>query len=268
MSPRKRFTARVTQAFAATGLPRTLAVRAATADSPSEILLYDEIGFWGVTATDFAAALKDAGPGQVNVRINSPGGDVFDGLAIYNMLLAHPGGVNTMVDGLAASAASYIAMAGDTVSMAESSQMMIHNAWGVAIGNRHDMTKTSDVLGRIDGQLADIYVSRTGKDKADVTSMMDAETWMTASEAKDSGFCNTVVTPKAKASADGAKELAGMAIRRAFRDATANEVMEVTPEFVEALRAALPPTRAAGGQETIADEKSPRQKRLRLARIA
>lgn len=248
MPNRNRFTARVSQAFAAVGLPRVLSVRAATADAPSEILLYDEIGFWGVTATDFAAALKSAGPGPINVRINSPGGDVFDGMAIYNMLLAHPGGVTTMVDGLAASAASYIAMAGDTVSMAESSQMMVHNAWGLSIGNRHDMTKTAAVLARIDGQIADIYATKTGKDSADMAAMMDAETWMTASEASDSGFCNNVVTPaKAKNTTDFRPNAA---LRQAVR---------------EAFDLGMPAPVAA---EPIVDEKSPRAKRLRLARLA
>lgn len=200
-SPRNRFSARVSAAFVATALPRLLAVVAATPTAPAEILLYDEIGLWGVSASDFAAALKDAGPGDVKVRINSPGGDVFDGLAIYNMLLAHRGNVTTSVDGLAASAASYIAMAGDPVSMAERSQMMIHNAWGLVVGNRHDMTKNADIMGRIDGQLAGIYADKTGKPIGDVSAMMDAETWFTAAEALDQGFCNAVVVPpKASAS--------------------------------------------------------------------
>ena len=105
------------------------ALRAAANDAPAEIMLYDEIGPWGVSAKAFTSILVSAGAGPVNVRINSPGGDVFDGLAIHNALKAHRGGVTTQVDGLAASAASYIAMAGDKVGMAESSMMMIHDAW-------------------------------------------------------------------------------------------------------------------------------------------
>lgn len=201
MTPRKiQFSARVTEQFRAAALPRVLALLAATADTPAEILVYDEIGFWGITATDFAAAFKAAGSGPVNVRINSPGGDVFDGLAIYNMILAH-GDVTTYVDGLAASAASYIAMGGKTVNMAEASQMMIHNAWSLTIGNQAEHVKQAGVLAKIDGTLASIYASRTGKTTDDVAAMMAAETWMTATEAKADGFCDNVITPPAAAAA-------------------------------------------------------------------
>ncbi len=204
MHPRKfQFSARVAEQFRAASLPRVLALFAATKDAPAEILIYDEIGFWGVTATNFAAALKDAGTGPVNVRINSPGGDVFDGLAIYNMMLAH-GNVSTFVDGLAASAASYIAMAGKTVSMAEASQLMIHNAWGLTIGNQAEHIKQASILSKIDGQLADIYASKTGKSAEDVAAMMAAETWLTAAEAKADGFCDAVITSP-KATLDDAK---------------------------------------------------------------
>ncbi len=158
----KRFSAKVTQAFTAAGLPATLAVRAATADSPAEILLYDEVGQWGVTAKDFMSAMASAGAGPIKVRINSPGGNVFDGLAIYNALRAHPGGVTTVVDGLAASAASFIALAGSRCEMSPQSMMMVHNAWGVAVGNRHDMTSTAGILAKLDSQLAGMYAAKSG----------------------------------------------------------------------------------------------------------
>lgn len=192
--PNNRFSARVTEQFRAAALPRVLALSAATADTPAEILVYDEIGFWGITATDFAAALKAAGNGPVNVRVNSPGGDVFDGLAIYNMILAH-GDVTTYVDGLAASAASYIALGGKTVNMAEASQMMIHNAWGLTVGNQADHIQQAGVLAKIDSQLVNIYAGKTGKPNEDIAAMMAAETWMTAKEAKADGFCDNVITP-------------------------------------------------------------------------
>lgn len=194
---------RVADQLCTTALPRVLALFAAAKNAPAEILIYDEIGFWGVTAADFAAALKEAGSGPVNVRINSPGGDVFDGLAIYNMILAH-GDVNTFVDGLAASAASYIAMGGNVVNMAESSQMMIHNAWGLTIGNQALHLKQAGVLAKIDGQLADIYASKTGKPVEDVAAMMASETWLTAKEAHADGFCDNVISPP-KAALDEAK---------------------------------------------------------------
>src|ERR1700680_4555886 len=116
-----RFSARVLSSYVAAALPETLAVRAAATDAPAEILLYDEIGFWGITAKDFVLALAQVGDGALTVRINSPGGDVFDGLAIYNALRARKTPVNIVIDGLAASAASFIAMAGTTVSMNEAS---------------------------------------------------------------------------------------------------------------------------------------------------
>jgi ATP-dependent Clp protease protease subunit len=115
-----------------------------------------------VTDKDFALALAQAGSGPIKLRINSPGGDVFHGYAIYNMIVAHPADVHVVIDGLAASAASFIAMAGTTISMAETSMLMIHNAWGIVVGDRNDMLETAAVMEKIDGQLAAIYASKCG----------------------------------------------------------------------------------------------------------
>jgi ATP-dependent Clp endopeptidase proteolytic subunit ClpP len=203
----RRFSARTVQAFQAASLPVGLSIRAAAADTPAEILLYDEIGFYGITARDFVSALASAGAGPVRVRINSPGGDVFDGLAIYNALRAHPGGATAVVDGLAASAASFIALAGSRMEMAESSMLMIHDAWGVAIGNKNDMRTTADLLDKVDGQLAEIYAAKTGKPVAEIAAAMDAETWYTAQEAVTARYCDGITAapdkggPAAKASA-------------------------------------------------------------------
>ncbi|MDB5618457.1 head maturation protease, ClpP-related [Tardiphaga sp.] len=169
-----------------------LEVRAA-ADGAAEILIYDEIGYWGVTAKDFATALSGITASTINVRINSPGGDVFDGLAIYNSLKAHPATINTFVDGWAASAASFIMLAGDTVTMAENSMAMIHKAWGIGVGNSDDMTALSGVLSKIDGQIAGMYAAKTGKDTAACLAAMAAETWFTATEAKAFGLVDKVV---------------------------------------------------------------------------
>lgn len=192
MPREKRFSARALAAFRA-GPTGGLAVRAAAANEPAEILLYDEIGFWGVTASDFVQALAQAGAGRVRVRINSPGGDVFDGLSIYNALKNHPGGAETVVDGLAASAASFIAMAGQPVVMNEASMFMVHNAAGVVVGNKADLTHAAGVLGQIDAQLAAIYAGKTGKPVAEIAAMMDAETWITSTDAAAQGFCDTVL---------------------------------------------------------------------------
>jgi ATP-dependent protease ClpP protease subunit len=165
----------------------------------TEILIYDEIGPFGVTAKAVKAALAEA-PGDLVVRINSPGGDVFDGIAIASDLRAHPGHVRVEVTGLAASAASIIAMAGDEIAMAENSFLMIHNASGLVIGTRHDMRALADVLQKIDGELARAYASRTGISVRDIARMMDAETWIAATEAKDRGFADEIIAP-AKVSA-------------------------------------------------------------------
>lgn len=194
-----RFSDRALRNYSASAhLGETLAVLAAAGDVPAEILLYDEIGFWGVTAKDFVQALAAAGDGPLTLRINSPGGDVFDGLAIYNALRARNAPVTVVVDGLAASAASFIAMAGKTVSMAEQSMLMIHNAWGVCMGDRNDMLDMASVMEKIDGQLSDIYAFKSGKKASDIRGMMDEETWFTSTEAKDAGLCDAIVTPAQK----------------------------------------------------------------------
>lgn len=189
-----RFSSRALLAYAQTGLAQMLDVRPrAAANQPAEILLYDEIGLWGVTAKAFTQALATAGPGPLTLRINSPGGDVFDGLAMFSALNQHDGPVNVVVDGLAASAASFLALAGSTISMAPNAFLMIHNAWGVVVGNKGDMTDTADVLGKIDGQLASLYAQKTGQGQDAIATMMDAETWFTAQEAKDAGFIDTIL---------------------------------------------------------------------------
>ena len=207
----KRFSARVLEVYGASSLPEGFAIRAA-ADAPMEILLYDEIGCWGVTAKDFVMALAQCGEAPITLRINSPGGDVFDGLAIYNALRARSAPVNVVVDGIAASAASFIAMAGSSISMAEQSMLMIHNAFGMTIGDRREHADTSAILAKIDGQIASIYAARCGKTVADMAAIMDAETWMTSTEANAAGLCDSIVSPAVKA-AEGFRPVA----RGAFR---------------------------------------------------
>src|SRR5215217_6837955 len=127
-----------------------LEVRNATDGASAEVLIYDEIGYYGVGAKAFAQAMASITAPKITVRINSPGGDVFDGLAIFNTLKAHPAEVHTVVDGLAASAASIIMLAGDTVSMNDASLAMIHSAWALGIGNAADMRELASTLDKID----------------------------------------------------------------------------------------------------------------------
>lgn len=175
--------------------------QAAEADEPNTISIYEEIGsdFWtgeGVTAKRIAAALRKIGANPVTVNINSPGGDFFEGLAIFNLLVEHPARVDIKVMGLAASAASVIAMAGDTVTMGLGAFLMIHNAWALAIGNRHDMRAAADFLEPFDVAMAEVYAARAGDrlDQAGAAALMDAETWLSASEAVAKGLADETMT--------------------------------------------------------------------------
>lgn len=144
----------------------------------------------GVTARSISAALRAIGPRPVRVDINSPGGDFFEGLAIYNLLREHPETVTVHVLGLAASAASIIAMAGDTVRVPRAGFLMIHNAWVIAMGNRNELREVSDWLAPFDAASADIYAARSGIDAAEVAKMMDRETWLGGAAAVEKGFAD------------------------------------------------------------------------------
>jgi ATP-dependent protease ClpP protease subunit len=163
----------------------------------TEIDLYDEIGFFGITAKAFKERLR--GAGDVRLRINSPGGDVFEGIAIYNDLVAHQrtgkGRVEVEIVALAASAASIIAMAGERISMAKNAFLMIHNAWALTIGDRHTHEAMSGVLGQIDQALAQTYADRTGQKLAPIQTMMDDETWLSAEQAVEEGFADETLDP-------------------------------------------------------------------------
>lgn len=166
-------------------------------DEDNVITMFDVIGqdFWtggGVTAKRVSAALRAIGKKDARVRVNSPGGDVFEGLAIFNLLRAHPARVTVEVMGWAASAASIIAMAGDEIVMGLGTTMMVHNCWALVVGNRHDLGKEVAVLESIDGNMADIYEARTGLGQDDIVKLMDDETWLNATQAVDKGFADRV----------------------------------------------------------------------------
>ena len=170
-----------------------------------EIWIYDPIGedFWsgGVSAKQFQKELSGLGNvTTINVRINSPGGDVFDGFAIYNQLMAHPADIEVDVDGVAASIASIVAMAGNTIRMAKNSMMMIHNPQGIAVGDANEMERVKALLEQVKGNLITTYVDRTGNSKTDVSAWMDDETWFTAEAAVERGFAD-VVTNDSKVAA-------------------------------------------------------------------
>jgi len=166
------------------------------------ITILDSIGedWWtggGVTSKRVAAALRSIGPGEVFVDINSPGGDFFEGVAIYNLLREHKGKVTVRVLGLAASAASLITMAGDEVRIGKAAFMMVHNAWVVAIGNRHDLQDVAEKLEPIDGAMAAVYADRSGADKGTVAKWMDAETWFNGEDAVGAGLADDFLSSDA-----------------------------------------------------------------------
>ena len=175
-------------------------------EGPARVDVYDEIGgSWfsdGVSAGDFVAALAALPASrELHVHINSPGGDVFDGIAIYNAIASRPGPVTTVVDGLAASAASFIAQAGKERVVSPGSMMMIHDASGLCIGNAADMRELAGLLDTVSGNLADIYAAHAGKSAGEWRDAMQAETWYKAQDAVDAGLADRLAERPA---ADGA----------------------------------------------------------------
>lgn len=175
-------------------------VRAAATDERT-VNMYDEIGDRGdgrgVTVAMVRAALRRMGPGDVTVNLNSPGGDFFAGLAIYNLLREHDGKVSTNILGVAASAASLIAMASDELKIAKAGFLMIHNSWGVVIGNRHELTATANMLGQFDDAMAGVYADRSGIAKTIIAEYMDANgaagTFFSGESAVDLGLADALL---------------------------------------------------------------------------
>lgn len=162
---------------------------------PAEIAIFDEIGYWGVSAGDFLAELKAITASEISLRLNSPGGEIFDGIAIYNTLRSHAARVTVHVDGLAASIASVIAMAGDRIVMAPHSQMMIHDAMTVVVGNAAEMREVADQLDRQSDNIAAVYAERAGGTARQWRQRMVAETWYSAAEAVGAGLADEVSKP-------------------------------------------------------------------------
>ncbi len=184
-------------------------------ESTAEVYIYDEIGLYGVTAANFASELSNITAGRITLRISSPGGDVFDGLAILNSLRQHAAIIDVIIDGIAASAASFIAMAGNTVLMSQQSMMRIHDASGFVIGNSRDMREMADLLEKTSDNIAAVYAQRTGKGKEEWRKAMQAETWYSDEEAVQAGLADGIVgveqddpDPKPEPVADAATNMA------------------------------------------------------------
>jgi len=190
--------------------------RASLQGDTLELLVYEDIGenFWtggGVTAKSVKQQLDDAGIyRRIAVRINSPGGDAFEGSAILSLLRAQKKPVDVFIDGIAASAASIIAMAGNTITMGRTAMMMVHNAWTYCAGNAADLRQCADVLDKISGAIGQAYVDKTGKTWDQVKAIMDAETWMNAEECVAEGFATAIA-------AEDDEDDASMALARSFK---------------------------------------------------
>jgi ATP-dependent Clp endopeptidase proteolytic subunit ClpP len=261
----------------------------------AEIWIYETIGddFWsggGVTAKKFQEELSGIKAKLIDLHINSPGGQVFEGITIYNLLKQHEAKITAYVDGLAASIASVIALAGDKVVMAANALFMIHNPSGLVMGQAADMRKMADVLDKIRSTMSGVYAGKSGKPEDEINEMLDAETWMTAAEAKEAGFideiademdlaaCARFVPVMAKAGFKHIPEnLSGERrppenerdLERVLRDAgyTRTQAKSIIAEgFRSALRDAEPPADASSAAEPLRDAEP--QKPAKIDRVA
>lgn len=226
----------------------------AQADKPVEISIYDEIGHYGVTAREFISELRQYAGQPISLSINSPGGSVFDALAIYNALRQHDGDVGVTVMGVAASAASLVAMAGDTITMPENAFMMVHNPLGVAMGNAEDMREVADLLDKLGDSIIGIYAARTSLDHDGVKELLDAETWLTAADAAAYGFADAVTENKRIAASYDTERMPGdvrnafaLAQRASLNDYIASKAKELGVTGYAA---------TVASDETVTDEKT------------
>jgi|GEM_PF-493770 len=224
-------------------------MRAVNAKATNRIEIYETIGedWWsggGVTSKSISRQLANMS-GDIEVVINSRGGDYFEGGAIYNLLREYDGKVTVKVISLAASAASVIAMAADELLIGDNASIMIHNAWLIAVGNRNDFDKVSDTLGQFDEAMARLYAKRTGGTVAEMSELMDAETWFTGQAAVDAGFADALMEEEAvetgdaaAASAQRAEVRAAWALKKQNPDLTRKECRALLADLKGTPRAA------------------------------
>ncbi|MBQ9041579.1 MAG: Clp protease ClpP [Eggerthellaceae bacterium] len=167
------------------------------------VYLYGEIGesFWGEDdnrAKDFAKLLEELEPKPLDIRIDSCGGDVYEGFAMASAIMRYKGDTHAYIDGIAASAASYIALMADSVSMYSYSMLMIHNAWTIAVGNSEEIRETADKLDALDGTIAGIIAARSNLDIDEVREAMAAESWYSAEAARDAGMADDIIETEVK----------------------------------------------------------------------
>lgn len=232
--------------------------RAASGDEEvDELFVYDVVAWWAVDAKAFVAELAKLTAPTLRVRINSPGGSVFDGLAIYNSLRRHPARVEVRVEGVAASIASVIALAGDHVAIEPSAFFMIHDPWSAAIGNSTELRELADVLDKIGEKLVGIYARKSGAAETAIAELMAAETWLNAEEAHELGLVDEVLADDADATARSRHDLSG------FANPPKALVEEPAGESVAAALAETP----LEGAEAAGAQVETRLRRLRLAEL-
>lgn len=232
---------------------------------PAEVLIYGAIGdAWmpeDVTAYSFVQALAGIDASEITLRINSPGGFVYDGITIYNALRDHPAKVSTVVDGVAASIASVVALAGDTVTMNRGAEMMIHDAWGLAIGNAADMAEMSAYLHRQSDKIADIYAARAGGTPESWRALMTAETWFSAAEAVEAGLATGSVAADEAAAQEAEAKRKAAEERKAQRAAPATDLFTSRPQAGEISTDVAPEAAPDVLAASAASEAAARQRR-------
>ena len=186
----------------------------------AEVMVYDEIGMWGITAKKFCEDLSAITAKTITLRINSPGGQVFDGFAIYSALKSHSAEVNVKIDGVAASIASVIAMAGDTVEIGKNAFVMIHDPASYAFGNASDLRKEAELLDKLRDSIAGVYADRSGKPLDEIKKKMSEETWLDGAEAVDFGLADAIASnDDDEDDQDGETDLARVAAKVAISSA-------------------------------------------------
>jgi ATP-dependent Clp endopeptidase proteolytic subunit ClpP len=161
----------------------------------ADVYLFNDIGTFGITAQNFIDEIKEYEDTELNIHINSLGGEVFEGMAIYSIIQRRKAKTTVYIEGIAASIASVIALAADEVIMSENSLLMIHNAWGGTQGEAKDMRKQAEILDKITNEIAEVYVKKSGISYNEVVRMMDEETWLTAEEAVALGLVDSISEP-------------------------------------------------------------------------
>jgi ATP-dependent protease ClpP protease subunit len=214
---------------------------------PTQIHIYGEIGYWGITASDFVRELSGLNVAAIDLHVSSPGGEIFDGFAIYEALRSHQAQVTTYIDGLAASIASVIAMAGDRIVIAPYGELMIHDGSGFCVGDAAEMRRMAELLDRQSNKIAQVYADRAGGTPEEWRQRMVDETWFSAAEAVEAGLADEIASTQTSADDNSPENLSG-------RPVTAHAEPIAAPPLVPVVTAQTAPE---SGQSEPAEEPAP-----------